>query len=475
MTRLASLRSPQPGHLAASSTLVGMLLLASCADPGAPETPTTAVDPTALTLITDVNPAADILEFDLEATEATKTYGTSPPTKVWAYNGQVPGPLLSARVGDRLVARFTNRLPEPTTIHWHGLRLPAAMDGSPMVQPPTKPGESFRYEFPLKDAGLFWFHPHVRSDLQVQRGLYGALVVRGPHEPQVDDERILILDDVRLRPDGSLAEYLDDEAKMMGREGNTLLVNGVEAPTLRFRPGALARFRLVNAANGRFFHLRIPGHPWRVIGSDGGLIPAPHDAERVLMSPGERHDLLVRMPASGTLDLMNEPYERGHDSAHDPPRKIATLVIEGAPVDQELPMPTQFPAIERLPAQAPSFTLRFDEKFTPEGELLFTVNGMAHPKVPMTMVANNTIHSFDVLNDSDMDHPFHLHGFFFQVLARDGIPEPPAALLNKDTIILPAKRSLRLVSRFDEPGMWMYHCHILEHAEHGMMGEIHVH
>jgi FtsP/CotA-like multicopper oxidase with cupredoxin domain len=133
-----------------------------------------------------------------------------------------------------------------------------------MVTPPISPGSGFRYEFTLKDAGLYWFHPHVRSDLQVQRGLYGALVVRSPEEPRVDEERILVLDDIRLKADGSLAEYLDDEAKMMGREGNTLLVNGVEAPELRFRPGALARLRLVNAANGRFFHLRIPGLTWRV-------------------------------------------------------------------------------------------------------------------------------------------------------------------------------------------------------------------
>jgi FtsP/CotA-like multicopper oxidase with cupredoxin domain len=454
--------------------LVG-LLVAACSGEDAPVAPPPG-DPTALTRVTDVNPSPDVLEFDLEAAEATKVYGGNPPTRVWAYNGSVPGPLLEAKVGDRLIARFTNRLPEPTTIHWHGIRLPTGMDGSPMVTPPISPGSGFRYEFTLKDAGLYWFHPHVRSDLQVQRGLYGALVVRSPEEPRVDEERILVLDDVRLKADGSLAEYLDDEAKMMGREGNTLLVNGVEAPELRFRPGALARLRLVNAANGRFFHLRIPGLTWRVIGGDGGFLPRPRDAERVLLAPGERLDLLVRLPrTAGTLDLWNEPYERGHESIHEPAKRVASLVLAGAPVVEELPMPEAFAEIERLPAKDASFALRFDERFTPEGELLFTVNGEAHPDVPPVMVENGSIHGFDVFNDSDMDHPFHLHGFFFQVLSRNGVPEPPEALQNKDTILLPAKGSLRLVSRFDEPGMWMYHCHILEHAEHGMMGEIHVH
>ncbi|MCU0659571.1 MAG: multicopper oxidase family protein [Polyangiaceae bacterium] len=450
-------------------------LLSSCADEEAPPA-APGGDPTTLAVIEDMNPAPDVLEVNLEARASMHTYGSNPPTPVWAYNGAVPGPLLSARVGDRLVARFTNRLPEPTTIHWHGIRLPADMDGSPMVRPPILPGDSYRYEFTLKDPGLYWFHPHVRSDIQVQRGLYGALLVRGPGEPESDDERILMLDDVRLKADGSLAEFLDDRSKMMGREGNTLLINGAVTPTLRFRPGALVRLRLVNTANGRFFHLRLPGLSWRVLGSDGGFFPEPYDAERVLITPGERYDLMVRMPSTaGAIDLLNEPYERGHESAHDPVMKVATFLVEGAPVERELPLPGSFSAPEALAPREPTFSLRFNEEFLPDGELRFTVNGKAHPDVPMTMVERDSIHAFDVINDSDMDHPFHLHGFFFQVLARNGAPEPPARLLNKDTILLPAKQSLRLISRFDEPGMWMYHCHILEHAELGMMGEIHVH
>jgi len=467
-------------HLSGIALLALLAGACSTSDEPAPEaasTPpakTSLDDGTALLPVQDEDPSPDAFSLSLEARESEVTYGASPPTKVWTYNGTVPGPLIEAKVGDRLTVKFTNKLPEPTTIHWHGIRLPAAMDGTLAMQQPIEPGASFTYEFTLKDAGLFWFHPHMRSDIQVQKGLYGTIRVRGQAEPEADDERVLVLDDVRLKADGSLAEYLDDEARMMGREGNTILVNGKQTPTLRFRPGALVRLRLVNTANGRFFNLKLAGASFRVIGTDGGLIPGPHDAEQVLMSPGERYDLLVRMPASpGTLELTSEPYERGHDSGKNPPLKVATFSVEQEPVGRTLPLPAAGPAPERLPDGPADFSLNLDEKVMPDG-VVFTINDAVFPDVPTIMTARGSTKVFEVKNKSEMDHPFHLHGFFFQILARNGQPEPADALLNKDTIIVPMKSSLKLVARFDEPGMWMYHCHILEHAEHGMMGEIHV-
>lgn len=459
--------------------LLPALLLGACAssdesDPPAGTQPDAPTDPTTLVVIQDENPDPGVIEARLEAAETTKTYGSSPPTTVWAYNGSIPGPLVEAKVGDKVVVNFTNKLPEPTTIHWHGIRLPAAMDGTLAMQQPIEPGTSFRYEFTLKDAGLYWFHPHMRSDVQVQKGLYGVIRVRGESEPEVDDERVLVLDDVRLKADGSLSEYLDDESRMMGREGNTILVNGQQTPTLKFRPGALVRLRVVNTANGRFFNLRLPGASWRVIGTDGGLLPKAYDAERVLMSPGERYDLVVRMPSlPQTVELTSDPHERGHHSGENPPLRVATFSVEGVPVERELALPTGSGSLDRLPDGDPAFTLRLNEKNTPDG-VLFTINDAVHPEVPMVYAPNGSVQVFEVKNESDMDHPFHLHGFFFQILARNGIAEPVETLHNKDTIIVPMKSSLKLVSRFDEPGMWMYHCHILEHAEHGMMGEIHV-
>ena len=168
--------------------VVAMALLVACSshddagheDHGGEVTPPTGAptDASEMPTAEDQNPDPNVVEIDLEAKEAMKTYGTSPPTPVWTYNGLTPGPTIEAKVGDRLVVHFKNSLPESTTVHWHGIRLPAVMDGTVAMQSPIEPGGTFTYEFTLKDAGLFWFHPHVRSDLQVQKGLYGALRVR---------------------------------------------------------------------------------------------------------------------------------------------------------------------------------------------------------------------------------------------------------------------------------------------------------
>ena len=440
------------------------------APPLGPET-----DVSELTSVVDRNPDPNVTEIDLEAREATKTFGTSPATPVWTYNGLTPAPLIDVKVGDKLIVHFTNKLPEPTTIHWHGVRLPAAMDGTLAMQSPIPPGGTFRYEFTLKDAGLFWFHPHMRSDIQVQKGLYGALRVRGADEPSADVERLLILDDIKLDKDGKVSEYLDDNSLMMGREGNSLLVNGATNARVAIDPGALVRLRIVNVANGRFFNLRIPGHELRVIGTDGGLVPKPYDVDTLLMSPGERYDvmLVANVEPGAELPLVTEPYERGHESGKRAPAEVARFKASGAAKLGPKPLPDAFPAIERLPDAPVDFPIRLNEKVI-DGEMKFTINDAVHPNVPLIVVKNTDVRVLDVTNESEMDHPFHLHGFFFQVLAKNGVALPADALANKDTLTVPAKTSFKLVARFDERGSWMYHCHILEHGEHGMMGELRV-
>ena len=448
------------GHLGCSS------------DSSSPSEP----DPLALVPVRDENPDPNVVEVSLEAREAMKTYGASPPTPVWTFEGSVPGPFIDAKVGDRVIIKFKNSLPEPTTIHWHGIRLPATMDGTIAMQSPIPPGGSFRYEFVFKDAGLYWYHPHMRADVQVQKGLYGAIRVRGSGEPVADRERVLMLDDVRLKPDGTLAEYLDDASKMMGREGNTFLINGVADATLAMRAGASERLRIVNVANGRFFNLHLPGHVWRVIGTDGGLLPKPYDTERLLMAPGERYDVMVI--ANGTpgsvVDLMDEPYERGHESGHRAPHAVGHVRFSDDAPLTDRKLPDAFPAIEALPDTAQLVPLVLDEAFRESGELVFTVNDFVFPNVPHVRVERGGMRVLHVMNASEMDHPFHLHGFFFQILEKNGVRQSLESTGNKDTIILPAKSNVKLISRFDETGHWMYHCHILEHGEGGMMGEIHV-
>lgn len=427
----------------------------------------------ALSSAVDENDDPMVVEVSLEAQKSFKRYGKSPDTAVWTYNGTIPGPLIEGRVGDTLRVHFTNSLPESTTIHWHGLRLPAAMDGTEAMQSPVPPEGTFEYEFELRDAGLFWFHPHVRSDVQVEKGLYGVIRVTSNEEPTVDQERIMVLDDVRVLSDGSLPTYLDDESKMLGRQGNILLVNGQAMPTFRWRSGSLQRFHIVNVANGRFFNLSLAGYAWRVIGTDGGWLPQPYDTDQLLVSPGERYD--VALVATGDpgdeTTLMNDPYERGHDTGAEPPLEVARFIVNDEPRVMGRVLPAISRELERLPDGAANHELVLDEGLI-DGVLSFTINGETYPNVPPLSVPSGAIRRFDVRNASEMDHPFHVHGTFFQILSANGVPIPSADLANKDTVIVPRMSTLRLVSRFEEPGRWMYHCHIFEHAEGGMMGEI---
>ena len=151
-----------------------------------------------------------VVSVELDACEVEWGFARGRAIRAFAYNGQVPGPLIEAEVGDVLEVRLTNSLPQPTTIHWHGLRVPAAMDGTEAVQTPVEPGETFKYRFVLPDAGTFWYHPHTNETEQLERGLYGALVVRGPDEPTLDGERVLVLDDVKLDADGEIAPFGDE-------------------------------------------------------------------------------------------------------------------------------------------------------------------------------------------------------------------------------------------------------------------------
>ena len=462
-----------------AKAIVAMSIVVGCGTTAASPAATTSsppdVDPIALVPVTDENPDPNVVEVSLEARESTKVYGASPPTPVWTYEGSVPGPFIDAKVGDRVIVKFKNSLPEATTIHWHGIRLPATMDGTMAMQNPIPPGGTFRYEYVFKDPGLYWYHPHMRSDIQVQKGLHGAIRVRGPNDPVVDQERVLMLDDVRLKADGTLAEYLDDTAKMMGREGNTLLVNGITDATIPMRAGASIRLRLVNVANGRFFNLRLPGHTWRVIGTDGGLLAKPYDTEKLLIAPGERYDvmLIANGAPSSAIDLMNDAYDRGHDSGNRPSMTVAHVRFTDEAPLADRKLPDAFPGVVALPAASRSVPIVLNEGQR-NNELVFTVNDAIYPDVPPIMVENGGLRVLDVKNDSEMDHPFHLHGFFFQILEKNGVAQVLESSGNKDTVILPAKSAMKLVSRFDEPGHWMYHCHILEHAEGGMMGEVHV-
>ena len=464
--------------------LLAVLAAAACSSRAAPTDAPSAppVDAYALAVLTDTNPDPRVVEVTLAATPSQVEYLPGKTADVWAYRdasiagsrGTVPGPMLVANRGDQVIVHFKNELPESTTVHWHGLRLDNAMDGSMSTQQVIMPGASFDYRFTLLDAGSFWFHPHVRGDVQVERGLYAPLVVHGDDVPlDVTAERYLVVDDVKLSADGQLAADTDEMDLMMGRQGNVLLVNGKKAGELHVHAGGRERWRIVNAANGRFFKLRLAGHTFTVVGSDGGLAPAPLHVDELLIVPGERYDVLIDLPGeAGTrVALESVFYDRGHKMP-DTGAKPLLDVVYGPGVGRALAdVPASLRTIAPLGATSTTATRRMElrESEAADGPR-FTINDQYWPFNTPVMVKQGDLEIWEIVNTAEMDHPFHLHGMFFQPLDASGAPDVSRGW--KDTINVVQSSTLKLAVRYEALGMWMFHCHILEHAERGMMGDL---
>src|SRR6185369_7368815 len=285
----------------------------------------------------DRNPDPHVVEVDLDARVAPADIAPDQHVEAWTYNGGLPGPLIRARAGDRLVVHFSNHLPEATTVHWHGIRVPIQMDGVPDVsQPPVPAGGTFTYDFVVPDAGLYWYHPHVMSAAQVGFGLYGALLVEDPATPvAVADETVLVLSDIGLDGTGGFEppDSGGTTGMAFGREGNHLLVNGREHPRLVVRAGAPQRWRVVNAAKSRFFHLELEGQTFTRIGGDGGLLEYPVSLEALVLAPGERADVIVAPAGAPGSEIVVRayPFNRGFGSVeYRAVEDLMTISIAGA-------------------------------------------------------------------------------------------------------------------------------------------------
>lgn len=433
--------------------------------------------------VTDLNGLPDVVEVFLIAEVAEQRYLPAGPAEVWAYRdggspgapAAVPGPLIEANQGDRVIVHFRNELPEATTIHWHGLRVPNSSDGTPSTQEVVPPGGEFRYEFTARDEGTFWYHPHVRGDTQVERGLYGMLVVHGGPDVEVAAERALVLDDVKLKASGTLSDSVTSLDIMLGRLGNFVVANGAVTPTLIVANGTRERWRIVNTANGRYFNLRLPDHRFRVIGWDGGLLSEPYLTETLLVAPGERYDVLVELYGTSASQLTLETihYDRGHDIPDPGPVPVLHLEFAQEAAGPRRPLPPVWGAPVTLlpPAEATEERFELEEETIDGGrDVRFTINGEAFPDFSPVRGRTGDVAVWTIDNQTEMDHPFHLHGMFFRVLDVDG--SPPEHSGWKDTVNVPKDTKLRFAVEYGDPGVWMYHCHILEHAERGMMGEL---
>jgi FtsP/CotA-like multicopper oxidase with cupredoxin domain len=421
----------------------------------------------------DLNPDPDVLEIELEARIAEVELLPGRKTPAWTYNGTVPGPMIKGKVGDRVIVHFKNSLPEATTIHWHGLRVPNAMDGAPgLTQTPVEAGGSFRYEYTLNDAGTYWYHPHLDSSAQVGRGLYGALVVEDPADPDAfGDDLVLLLSDMGLDEEGALlpADTGGNFGDLFGREGAVLLVNGKVRPTLKVRNGKQQRWRIINATRARYYNVRLRNHRFMKLGGDNGLAARAQDIYNIIVTPGERADA-VFTPADppGSRNVLRwVPTERGYGSTFNRASEEMLYIetVADAPVVPE-PIPEELRTIE--PIDVTNATHRTLELTISIGSTVeMGINGVPHWKAEPIETFVGATEVWRIVNDTDFSHPFHLHGYFFQVLDDSRVPEW------KDTVDVRTKSELTIAVRFDDrPGAWMYHCHILDHAEVGMMGTL---
>jgi FtsP/CotA-like multicopper oxidase with cupredoxin domain len=418
------------------------------------------------------DPGCRVVPVEIETREMDWSFTPGTRTRAWGYNGQLPGPTIEARVGDVLEIRLTNRLPQPTNIHWHGLRVPAAMDGTEVVQRSVAPGETFVYRFRVPDAGTFWYHPHSNETVQLEMGLYGALIVRGEDEPQLDGERVLVLDDVRLDKNGQIARFGGIVEHHDGREGDTRLVNGAAEPVLRIAAGQIERWRVINASSARYIRLSVGGTPFKILGTDGGLIEAPVTVTDVLLATADRVDIAVGPFAEGQEFAVEAlPYFRRTIRKRNTER-FATLRV-GAAQPSRARIPEHLRTIPPLapPSATPNRIVELGVKLSLRRMVDFVINRERHHQDKPVKVGELQV--WDIVNSTMMDHPLHLHGFFFQVLSINGAPPPWRSW--EDVVNVPPRAAVRIAWLPDDrPGRWMYHCHILEHHASGMMAHFDV-
>ena len=425
----------------------------------------------------DLDPDPRVVEIELRASAARYRLGADLEIDGLAYNGQSPGPTIQARVGDELVVRFKNDLDEATTIHWHGLRIPDDMDGSPRIQAPVQPGETFTYRFVLPDAGTFWYHPHVNAHTDVELGLQGMLIVHEAEPPVFAQERLLVIDDVLVENGRIPPPFRNRPELMHGRYGNLLLTNGTTEPKAGVaREGDVERWRLVNTANGRFMDLSLEGARFRVIGTDGGLLAQPYETQRLSVAIGQRYDLEVTYDRPGTARLISHiPVLEGENVVVRPFDIQSIEVAATGSAPQPVALPQVAPPARGRANQTAVLTFTVVEDA--ETGVRWLLNGQdgghdshhaGHPE-PMFTFQQGDYVRLVLDNRAGPTHPFHLHGQFFEILP-DGRPETEQPGL-KDTVLVPGLSQVTVFARMDNPGRWMAHCHILEHASLGMMTE----
>lgn len=440
--------------------------------------------------------------------EATLTAASGPVTvanrkaNLMSFNGQVIGPRLEARPEDTVRIHFKNDLNQPTNLHYHGLHV-SPQGAADNVFLSVSPGEQLTYEFTLPEdhpAGTFWYHPHHHGHVaeQLFQGLAGLFIVRGDLDeiPEVKaaQEEFVVLKDFEINASGQVPT-LDHMALMSGREGTLMTINGQLNPTFTLQKGGLLRLRLLNASASRFYRLQLEDHTFHLIATDGGGVAAPIELSELMLAPGERAEVLIQgNQKPGQYRLLNLPYNRNgigvggmmgssHDmgsmvhqgrGAAEAAQPLATLIYRSS-VDP-LPLPQQLIAVASLPEPKITRRIELSMSMKPGMGMEFWFNGKTFDEKRIDIESKlGTVEEWELANvDPDlMDHPFHLHVNPFQVISRNGQPEPYRVW--KDTVLVKGGETVRIRIPFrDFAGKTVYHCHILDHEDLGMMGNVEI-
>ncbi|QQR54574.1 multicopper oxidase family protein [Candidatus Peregrinibacteria bacterium] len=460
--------------------------------------------------------------YDLESSFVEKELNGS-LYKMLAYNGSIPGPTLKVKQGSTITINFTNNTDIETTLHSHGVRLDNAFDGVPDVtQEAIQPGETFTYSVRFDDSGVFWYHPHLREDYAQDMGLYGNYIIVADEEDwsPVNREETLMVDDI-LMQGNELASYSFNEVThtLMGRFGNTMLVNGSTDYGLTAKKGEVIRFYITNTANTRVFNLSIPGAQMKLVGADNGLYEHDEWADEVLLGPSERAIVEVMFSESGDFSLVHKTPDRTYTLADF---QVSDEEISESYATDFNTLKTHQSTIASIDPYRSSFESDIDKflsidldmkgmggSHSMHGGMMMDDSemGMMNDGEPIewedTMSMMNSTSNTDTLEwqllDEDtektnmdiddwnfkegdlvkiqvanpddtthpMQHPIHIHGQRFLILSVDGVKSDN--LVWKDTVLIPAGSTVELLVEMSNPGDWMIHCHIPEHLESGMM------
>jgi len=480
---------------------------------------------------------SDNAEFDLVASDIIKTIDGKPHDML-GYNQQSPGPLLLVGQGDEITVNFKNNLDFPTTVHWHGLRLNYTSDGVPgITQDPVLPGDTFEYELRFPDSGVFLYHPHVRTEMQMDLGLYGNILVKSENKIPATIQVPLILDDV-LITEGGLEEF-DSKVvthTLMGRFGNTMMINGDTNYLLEVNQGDVARLYLTNTSNTRVFDFGIEQHGLKLVADDVSNYEKEELVDSVMLASSERRTVDVLFDKPGAYTITHTTPEQTYS--------LGTVLISSSNnennyefynIDKDEDIVAEIDKFRKFFSDFPDLELEFDVKtslvhqMSSDDHSSTDMNGGGHggdmqsmksdssmdmndhgneyqpieweDEMPRMNAMSNEENTYWILRDvnsgkegfdidyqanvgdikkirlfnnpeSDhpMQHPIHLHGQRFLVLSEDGMFNDNLAW--KDTVLVPTGKTVDILVEFSNPGQWAMHCHILEHAEAGMITEI---